>query len=171
MIMMAKGLERQLTRCVRKSTRTEFCHDHVVFNNVVQAYDHLWELLEKNDDLLRRELWSWDYDAQDRKFYARSMTPDNQNQSHWSAVEGNALQLWSMGFLAVERVGFDFSRNMNWNGTEIWPGEEQPAGQSGGGNKVVFLGDLAYGSGAWAVWILVTVCLPLFLTRIFFVGA
>lgn len=61
MAMMAAGLERQLNRCLEKHTRTDFCHDTVVFRNVLAAYNHLWDLIEANAKYLQNEVWSWEY--------------------------------------------------------------------------------------------------------------
>ena len=58
---MASGLEKQLGRC-NSSDIPEFCNDASVYNNVVSAYNNLWNSIEANSNLLRTEVWSWVYD-------------------------------------------------------------------------------------------------------------
>lgn len=128
MTMMAAGLERQLTRCEKKETRTDFCKDSVVFHNVLDAYNHVWDLMDKNSHLMHNEVWSWDYNKEDGTFEVRSMNTGDEvrdiwanGDGAWAAVEGNALQLWSLGFLGVKRKAFDFSGNTDRDGVEVWP--------------------------------------------------
>jgi len=59
--MMASGLEKQLERCNGSSSQPEFCNDTRVYNNVKQAYNNLWDVIEANTDRLRTEVWSWVY--------------------------------------------------------------------------------------------------------------
>lgn len=65
--MMAKGFEIQLERCHEKHTKIPlFCRQTKVHSNVVQAYNVLWDSIEKNKQLLSSEVWSWVY--RDGKF-------------------------------------------------------------------------------------------------------
>lgn len=78
--MMAKGLELQLGRCevtsnfsvsagsVKRAHGSEavlptpdFCTDDSVYENVRGAYNTLWDSIEKNEDQLSAEVWSWVY--------------------------------------------------------------------------------------------------------------
>lgn len=70
--MLAKGLERQLTRCP-SSTQSkrlaasagqfvpEFCSDEAVYANVRKAYNHLWDLIDENQSHINQEVWTWNY--------------------------------------------------------------------------------------------------------------
>lgn len=58
--MMARGLELQLDRCNGNAV-PDFCHDAVVHNNVLKAYNVLWETIEANSVNLSTEVWSWIY--------------------------------------------------------------------------------------------------------------
>lgn len=78
--MMARGLELQLGRCEVTSNFSissetakrghnsksvmptpDFCTDDSVFKNVQAAYNVLWDSIEKNEDQLSGEVWSWVY--------------------------------------------------------------------------------------------------------------
>ncbi|KAK2755535.1 hypothetical protein FQN54_006475 [Arachnomyces sp. PD_36] len=95
--LMAKGLELQLGRCMgsnqsspsQENSTPEFCGSDVVFENVKDAYNLLWDSIEANSDQLAKELWSWNY--RDGKFHA----------APYSAA--NIWQLWSLTFLSVSR--------------------------------------------------------------------
>lgn len=52
--MLAAGLERQLERC-SGSTPPDFCADSSVYENVLGAYNHLWDLIEANKQHLSLE--------------------------------------------------------------------------------------------------------------------
>ena len=58
--MMAKGFENQLLRC-KESSPPDFCKDDKVHGNVLKAYNTLWDVLEKNEEHLSEEVWSWKY--------------------------------------------------------------------------------------------------------------
>lgn len=67
--MMAKGLERQLGRCLDESAPgaiPDFCHDASVHENLKRAYNVLWDSIEANTKQLGNEVWSWIYN--DGKF-------------------------------------------------------------------------------------------------------
>lgn len=78
--MMARGLELQLGRCEVTSNFSvssesakrghnskavmptpDFCTDDSVYTNVRAAYNILWDSIEKNEDQLSGEVWSWVY--------------------------------------------------------------------------------------------------------------
>jgi hypothetical protein len=67
--MMAKGLEQQLGRC-NQHGRPEFCEDTVVYDNVKQAYNMLWDSIEANTAQLSQEVWSWVYNSANESFVA-----------------------------------------------------------------------------------------------------
>src|SRR5438874_3455253 len=61
LLMMAKGLELQLSRCTAPS-QPAFCSDRTVHSNVLEAYNLLWDSIEANKQHLSSEVWSWIYD-------------------------------------------------------------------------------------------------------------
>ena len=62
MAMMAGGLERQLYRCNEGGDMPEFCADDMLHTKVLDAYNHLWDLIEANSDQLSQEVWTWVYE-------------------------------------------------------------------------------------------------------------
>ncbi|KAI7000149.1 hypothetical protein KC360_g788 [Hortaea werneckii] len=109
MAMMAAGLERQLDRCVSGNTNVTtatnstpaFCTDRSVYGNVKAAYNHLWDLIEANEEQLSSEVWSWLYnEEQGFVFEPLGALPPPAGQS---PTESNIRQLWSLTFLAVTR--------------------------------------------------------------------
>ncbi|RMY99509.1 hypothetical protein D0862_07096 [Hortaea werneckii] len=110
MAMMAAGLERQLDRCMSggvtsttnissSTTSPTFCTDAPVYENVLAAYNHLWDLIEANAEQLSSEVWSWLYE-QGFVFEPLGALPPPAGQS---PTESNIRQLWSLTFLAVTR--------------------------------------------------------------------
>jgi hypothetical protein len=61
--MMAAGLERQLGRCDDGGDNPDFCSDTTLHDRVVEAYNHLWDLIEQNSEHLSSEVWSWIYNG------------------------------------------------------------------------------------------------------------
>ncbi|KPI45637.1 S-adenosylmethionine mitochondrial carrier protein [Cyphellophora attinorum] len=58
LVAMVRGLERQLGRCSVKDDlhlKPDFCHDSVVYGNVRDAYNRLWDVLEESEDFLTDE--------------------------------------------------------------------------------------------------------------------
>lgn len=113
---MAKGLERQLGRCLDDSDAPEFCHDTFVHDNLKQAYNVLWDSIEANTNQLGNEVWSWVYrDGEFKPTPLGTMPPPPGSggqtgkfeailQESWTdRVESNIRQLWSLTFLAVGR--------------------------------------------------------------------
>lgn len=99
--MMARGLELQLS-CCTSSTAPDFCSDSVVYGNVKNAYNLLWDSIEANSAHLSTEVWSWTYDAAQEKFNfidLGALPPPPGS----SSAEGDIVQLWSLTFLAVTR--------------------------------------------------------------------
>lgn len=99
--MMARGLELQLSRC-SSSSIPDFCNNTSVYGNVKTAYNALWDVLQKNQDVLSNEVWSWTYSkGQDRFSFIDlgALPPPPGN----NPTESNAVQLWSLTFLAVKR--------------------------------------------------------------------
>lgn len=101
--MMARGLQLQLSRCTASaSSSPEFCTNPSVYNNVKLAYNALWDVLEQNEGILSNEVWSWTYDSGADKFKfidLGALPPPPGN----NPTESNAVQLWSLTFLAVRR--------------------------------------------------------------------
>ncbi|KAM6524470.1 hypothetical protein FALCPG4_010082 [Fusarium falciforme] len=102
--LMAKGLERQLQRCLACHAKRapclirhvpSFCRDEGVYNALRGAYNHLWDLIAANSDQLQSEVWSWTYSKEGYKFSPLGALT--------SGTESNIRQLWSLSFLAVKR--------------------------------------------------------------------
>ena len=99
--MMARGLELQLSRCDSASA-PDFCSDSAVHGNVKTAYNLLWDSIEANSAHLSTEVWSWTYDASNKKFNfidLGALPPPPGS----SPTESDIVQLWSLTFLAVTR--------------------------------------------------------------------
>ncbi|KAJ6092368.1 hypothetical protein N7467_004337 [Penicillium canescens] len=86
--MMAKGLERQLGRCEvtsnvsisshskqRAARVPAFCTDDSVYKNVITAYNVLWDNIEKNQNQLSQEVWSWVWKKNDFKVTPLGVIP------------------------------------------------------------------------------------------------
>jgi hypothetical protein len=99
MAMLAAGLQRQLGRC-GISSLPDFCSDDVVHGNVLQAYNHLWDLIEANTPNLSTEVWSWLYQDGGFVFAQFGALPPPPGQS---PTESDIRQLWSLKFLAMTR--------------------------------------------------------------------
>jgi hypothetical protein len=99
--MMARGLELQLSRC-NSATVPDFCSDNQVYSNVKNAYNLLWNSIEANSAHLSTEVWSWTYNAAQKKFDfidLGALPPPPGS----SPTESDIVQLWSLTFLAVTR--------------------------------------------------------------------
>lgn len=113
--LMAKGFERQLGRCGGNSTSNStssaatpaFCKDKSVFGALKSAYNRLWDVIEKNEEQLQSEVWSWTYSGAKNgtggayKFSPLGVLPPPPGVS--GGTESDVRQLWSLTFLAVER--------------------------------------------------------------------
>jgi hypothetical protein len=104
--MMAKGLERQIARC-NETTSTDvkipaFCDDTSVFNNVVLAYNNLWDVIEDNTAQLQSEVWSWTY-GNETGYQLEPLGALPAPPGVGGSTESNVRQLWSLTFLAVKR--------------------------------------------------------------------
>ena len=102
--LMAKGLERQLARCLSKSedSTPAFCKNEEVHQTVKNAYNHLWKIIEDNSERLQSEVWSWSYSEKGGyKFAPLGTLPPPPGLG--SGTESNVRQLWSLTFLAVKR--------------------------------------------------------------------
>lgn len=97
--MMAAGLERQLDRCTGDEM-PEFCDDGALREKILAAYNRLWDVIDENRDILSSEMWSWRYEG-DKFVYAP--LGDLPPPPGVSPTESNAIQLWSLTFLAVRR--------------------------------------------------------------------
>ena len=114
--MMARGFELQLDRCKRE--KLDFCEDTVVYNNVLGAYNHLWDVIEANSEHLSTEVWSWVYED-GFKFTPLGALPPPPGTSPTGSyltlpeygslltviLESDIRQLWSLTFLAMKRNG------------------------------------------------------------------
>lgn len=100
LMAMASGLEKQLDRCNSQETPT-FCNDAVVYNNVRNAYNALWDVIEDNEDSLSDEVWTWVYEnGQFKRTSLGSLAPPPGVEG---VAESDVIQLWSLTFLAVRR--------------------------------------------------------------------
>jgi glycogen debranching enzyme len=97
--MLAAGLQRQLERC-STSAAPDFCDDSSVYDNVLAAYNHLWDLIEANECHLSSEVWSWQYRNGNFDFIELGELPPPAGVN---PTESNIRQLWSLTFLAVTR--------------------------------------------------------------------
>ncbi|KAG8623784.1 hypothetical protein KVT40_008760 [Elsinoe batatas] len=100
LVTMVQGVEKQLLRC-NFWDKPDFCRDPVVYGNLRKAYNALWDVIEKNDDTLSDEVWSWEY--VDGKFKKASLGSLPPPPGAGGAAESDIIQLWSLTFLAVKR--------------------------------------------------------------------
>ncbi|KAI1505030.1 hypothetical protein F5X99DRAFT_301367 [Biscogniauxia marginata] len=101
--MMAAGLERQLGRC--NDEQLAFCADNELYGRVVEAYSHLWDLINQNRDHLSSEVWSWIPKDGGFQYTPLGALPSPKGQG---PVESDIRQLWSLAFLAVKKnVAYD----------------------------------------------------------------
>ncbi|KAK4691518.1 hypothetical protein P7C71_g5497, partial [Lecanoromycetidae sp. Uapishka_2] len=102
MAMMARGLELQLSRCSGTNTTSipSFCLDDVVYANVKDAYNTLWDTIEANSAHLSTEVWSWVFQDGEFVFAELGTLPPAPGTS---PTESDIRQLWSLTFLAVVR--------------------------------------------------------------------
>ncbi|ETI22007.1 hypothetical protein G647_06077 [Cladophialophora carrionii CBS 160.54] len=108
--MMAKGLERQLARCdtnatsnSNSSTAPAWCGDSSVYNNVLLAYNTLWDSIEANSAQLQGEVWSWRYNNNTGNFTTLPLGVLPPPPGVSAGTESDIRQLWSLTFLAVTR--------------------------------------------------------------------
>lgn len=97
--MLAAGFQRQLERC-SNSAAPDFCNDDSVYNNVLAAYNHLWDVIDANKQYLSSEVWSWQYRNGQFNFIELGALPPPPGVN---PTESNIRQLWSLTFLAVTR--------------------------------------------------------------------
>ena len=100
MAMLAAGLQRQLERCSSTSGAPDFCSDSSVHDNVLAAYNHLWDLIEANQAHLSSEVWSWQYRGGTFEFIELGALPPPAGSN---PTESDIRQLWSLTFLTVTR--------------------------------------------------------------------
>ncbi|KIW91128.1 uncharacterized protein Z519_08022 [Cladophialophora bantiana CBS 173.52] len=107
--MMAKGLERQLARC-NTSTSTNstsaapaWCSVSSVYNNVIRAYNVLWDSIEANSAQLQGEVWSWTFNNSTGSFVTTPLGVLPPPPGVGAGTESDIRQLWSLTFLAVKR--------------------------------------------------------------------
>jgi len=104
-VAMAVGLEKQLDRCDPPTTtlarKPDFCTDKVVYRNVKDAYNALWDSIEKNEEYMSDEVWSWVYEHGRFKHASLGSLPPPPGVG--GAAESDVVQLWSLAFLAVKR--------------------------------------------------------------------
>lgn len=100
LVAMASGLEKQLDRC-NSQEEPDFCRDTLVYNNVKDAYNTLWDSIEDNQDLLSDEVWTWVYENGNFKRASLGSLPPPPGVE--GVAESDIVQLWSLTFLAVRR--------------------------------------------------------------------
>ncbi|GAP92813.2 putative glycogen debranching enzyme [Rosellinia necatrix] len=98
--MMAAGLERQLGRCGDGGDNPDFCFNTTLYRRIVEAYNHLWDIIEKNRGHLSSEVWSWVHRDGDYVYTPLGAIPGPEGQI---PTESDIRQLWSLTFLAVKR--------------------------------------------------------------------
>lgn len=116
--MLTRGLEVQLLaasaaagdRKTKFEPPTNTPANPTYYDSVVaklkRAYGKLWDTIEANRKHLSEEMWSWRWveeagDGEGGFEYiplSHLPSPDGKGQT-----EGNAVQLWSLAFLALER--------------------------------------------------------------------
>ena len=103
LVTMVRGLEKQLGRCslVDSHGQPDFCSDAVVYNNVRNAYNTLWDVLEASKDFLSDEVWSWVY--KDGKFMQTPLGSMPAPPGVEGVAESDIVQLWSLMILAMKR--------------------------------------------------------------------
>jgi hypothetical protein len=101
--MMAKGLERQLARCGATASAPAWCSDSSVHNNVLLAYNTLWDSIEANSAQLQGEVWSWTYSNSTGNFTTTPLGVLPPPPGVGAGTESDIRQLWSLTFLAVTR--------------------------------------------------------------------
>ncbi|KIW31359.1 uncharacterized protein PV07_03015 [Cladophialophora immunda] len=112
--MMAKGLERQLARCNTTTTSTTdganststapaWCGISSVYNNVIRAYNVLWDSIEANSAQLQGEVWSWTFNNSTGGFVTTPLGVLPPPPGVGAGTESDIRQLWSLTFLAVKR--------------------------------------------------------------------
>ncbi|KAI0442526.1 hypothetical protein F4803DRAFT_365733 [Xylaria telfairii] len=98
--MMAAGLERQLGRCDGSGDNPDFCSDTALYYRIIEAYNHLWDIIEQNREHLSSEVWSWVYRDGDYVYTPLGALPGPEGQI---PTESDIRQLWSLTFLVVKR--------------------------------------------------------------------
>jgi hypothetical protein len=109
--MMAKGLERQLGRCEvtsnvsipsrskqRVGSVPAFCTDDSVYKNVRTAYNVLWDNIEKNQNQLSQEVWSWVWKENDFKVTPLGVIPPPGGGSQTGMFVLFLLSRWLVGW-------------------------------------------------------------------------
>jgi hypothetical protein len=79
--MMVAGLERQLGRCEEGGDKPDYCSDTTLYGHVVEAYNHLWDIIEHNRDHLSSEVWSWVYRDGDYIYTPLGALPGPEGQT------------------------------------------------------------------------------------------
>lgn len=77
--MMAAGLERQLERCGHE--RLEYCTDVGIHRRVLEAYNHLWDIIDANREHLSSEVWSWIHKDGSFQYIPLGALPPSAGQS------------------------------------------------------------------------------------------
>ncbi|KAJ9637127.1 hypothetical protein H2199_007413 [Coniosporium tulheliwenetii] len=84
--MMARGLELQLDRCNPNTGDVpDYCADTPLYGRVRAAYNHLWDLLEQNEEYLSSEVWSWVFENGDYVY-----TPLGSSHHHRGRIRRKA---------------------------------------------------------------------------------
>lgn len=108
---MAKGLERQLGRCEvtsnvsipsrlkqRAGPVPAFCTDDSVYENVRTAYNMLWDNIEKNQNQISQEVWSWVWKENDFKVTPLGVIPPPGGGSQTGILVLFLLCRWLVGY-------------------------------------------------------------------------
>jgi hypothetical protein len=104
LVAMVRGLEKQLGRCSVKDDlhlKPDFCHDPVVYGNVKDAYNRLWDVLEESEEFITDEVWSWVY--RDGEYIQTPLGSMSAPPGVAGVAESDVIQLWSLAVLAIKR--------------------------------------------------------------------
>lgn len=102
LVAMASGLEKQLDRCSSHNEQTpDFCSNTIVYANIKNAYNALWDCIENIEDYLSDEVWTWVYEDGSFKHVSLGSLPPPPGVG--GIAESDIIQLWSLTFLAVKR--------------------------------------------------------------------
>lgn len=99
-VMMVRALEKQLDRCYGDEP-PDFCSDRIVYRNVKNAYNALWDVIMANKQHMSDEVWSWIFKGGQFHFSALGALPPPPGVG--GIAESDIVQLWSLTYLAVNR--------------------------------------------------------------------
>lgn len=119
MAVMANGLSKQLASCGIESVPTsaakidnkpEWCDNKKLISSLLAGLDRLWQGIEGAEDNIFSEVWSYTYTGKDSvhndtgvtNVQNHDFTVTNVGDLTPGGKQGDPVQLWSYGFLAVQ---------------------------------------------------------------------